>query len=35
MPHLLSPAPDLPGQLAPLTVYTSKRYPSVLTVPTR
>lgn len=35
VPHLLSPLPDLPGQLAPLTLHASRRYPSVLTVPTR
>jgi putative CocE/NonD family hydrolase len=35
IPHLLSPLPDLPGQLSPLTVHVSKRYPSVLTLPVR
>jgi len=35
IPHLLSPLPDLIGQLAPLTVYASKRYPSVVTLPVR
>lgn len=35
VPHLLSPLPDLPGQLAPLTIHASKRYPSIVTLPTR
>lgn len=35
VPHLLSPVPDLPGQLAPLTIHASKRYPSAVTLPTR
>ncbi len=35
VPHLLSPIPDLPTQLAPMTIHVSKRYPSVLTLPTR
>ena len=35
IPHLLSPLPDLLGQLTPLTVHASKRYPSVLTLPVR
>ena len=35
IPHLLSPLPDLLGQLSPLTVHVSKRYPSVLTLPVR
>ena len=35
IPHLLSPLPDLLGQLSPLTVHASKRYPSVLTLPVR
>ena len=35
VPHLLSPIPDLPTQLAPMTIHVSKRYPSTLTLPTR
>ncbi len=35
IPHLLSPLPDLLGQLAPLTIHVSKRYPSLLTLPVR
>lgn len=35
VPHLLSPLPDLPGQLAPVTIHGSARYPSVLTLPVR
>ena len=35
IPHLLSPLPDLPSQLAPLTIYNSAKYPSVLTLPVR
>jgi putative CocE/NonD family hydrolase len=35
VPHLLSPLPDLPGQLAPLTIHSSARYPSALTLPVR
>lgn len=35
VPHLLSPLPDLLGQLAPLTVHTSAKHPSVLTLPVR
>ncbi|MBS45344.1 MAG: hydrolase [Nocardioides sp.] len=35
VPHLLSTVPDLPSHLVPLTVHTSKRYPSRLVVPTR
>jgi putative CocE/NonD family hydrolase len=35
IPHLLSPLPDLPGQLSPLTIHVSKRYPSMLTLPVR
>jgi putative CocE/NonD family hydrolase len=35
IPHLLSPLPDLPGQLSPLTLHVSKRYRSVLTLPVR
>jgi putative CocE/NonD family hydrolase len=34
VPHLLPPLPDL-GQLAPLTIYGSDTYPSVVTVPVR
>ncbi len=35
IPHLLSPLPDLPSQLAPLTIHNSAKYPSVLTLPVR
>lgn len=35
VPHLLAPLPDLPGQLVPMTIHASNRYPSVLTIPTR
>jgi uncharacterized protein len=35
IPHLLSPLPDLIGQLSPLTIHVSKRYRSVLTLPVR
>ena len=35
IPHLLPTLPDLLGQLAPLTIHVSKRYPSVLTLPVR
>ena len=35
IPHLLPPLPDLPGQLAPVTVHVSKRHRSVLTLPVR
>ena len=34
VPHLLPPLPDV-GQVAPLTLYASDAYPSVLTVPVR
>jgi uncharacterized protein len=33
VPHLLPSLPDLPTQLAGLTIHNSDRYPSVLTVP--
>lgn len=33
VPHLLAPVTDLPATLAPLTVRTGPRWPSVLTVP--
>lgn len=33
VPHLLPTVPDLPTTLAPLTIHTSDRYPSVLTIP--
>ncbi|WP_232680245.1 CocE/NonD family hydrolase [Nocardioides sp. R-C-SC26] len=35
VPHLLAPVPDLPLQIAPMTIHASNRYPSVLTLPTR
>ncbi len=35
IPHLLPTLPDVLGQLSPLTVHASKRYPSVLTLPVR
>ncbi|WP_370250669.1 CocE/NonD family hydrolase, partial [Nocardioides sp.] len=35
VPHLLSPLPSLPAQLLPLTVHSSARYPSVLSLPVR
>lgn len=35
VPHLLTPLPDLPGQIAPLTIHSSGAYPSVLTIPVR
>jgi putative CocE/NonD family hydrolase len=35
IPHLLPTLPDLVGQLSPLTVHVSKRYPSQLTLPVR
>ena len=35
IPHLLPTLPDLIGQLSPVTVHVSKRYPSVLTLPVR
>ena len=35
VPHLLTPLPDLPGQIAPLTIHTSDAYPSVVTLPVR
>ena len=31
----IPPLPDLPGQLSPLTVHASKRYPSMVTLPVR
>jgi len=34
VPHLLPPLTDLP-QIAPLTLYTSNAYPSVVTIPVR
>lgn len=33
VPHLLPPLTDLPSTLAPLTVRTGPRYPSVVTIP--
>lgn len=33
VPHLLPTVPDLPGTLTVLTIHSSARYPSVLTVP--
>jgi uncharacterized protein len=35
IPHLLSPLPDLLGQLEPLTIHSSEKYPSVLSLPVR
>lgn len=35
IPHLLPTLPDVLGQLSPLTVHSSKRYPSMLTLPVR
>lgn len=35
VPHLFSPLPDLPGQLAPMTIHTGPRHPSALTLPVR
>ncbi len=35
VPHLLSPLPDLPGTLVPITLHTSKRKPSYVTLPVR
>ena len=34
VPHLLPPLPNI-AQIAPLTVYASDVYPSVLTIPVR
>jgi len=33
VPHLLPTVPDLPGTLTGLTIHSSARYPSVLTIP--
>ncbi|HYF72902.1 MAG TPA: CocE/NonD family hydrolase [Nocardioides sp.] len=33
VPHLLPSAPDLPGTLTVMTIHTSDRYPSELTIP--
>ncbi len=35
VPHLLPPLPDAPSTLAPLTLHTSPKRPSVITLPTR
>jgi len=35
VPHLLPSLPDLLGQLSPLTVHVSQRYPSSVTLPVR
>jgi hypothetical protein len=32
-PHLAATAQDLPSTFAGLTLHTSRRYPSVLTIP--
>jgi predicted acyl esterase len=35
VPHLLPPLPDAPATLAPLTIHTSAKRPSLITLPTR
>ncbi|WP_369292655.1 CocE/NonD family hydrolase C-terminal non-catalytic domain-containing protein [Nocardioides abyssi] len=33
VPHLLPSLPDLPGTLVPITLHTSAKHPSRLTIP--